>query len=191
MILRNLLKIGGWQTCLMATLAWLSAGQAAPMLSLRAMPGQFAATFRTVEWRLVPSPVPHRGAEYESLMQVADSDLSDFRLAGMTIRCHASRLETLFILAEPVPPATKVHVELNAKGRKIAFSAQPIPTGAGVEVPLDIVGEIRGLWRDADVLNVSIGADDLDVKGVISLEGLPRPLDDLEAACHRSLSESD
>ena len=138
---------------------------------------------RSVAWRSVRSPDPRGGSDYEALLQTAEFDRSDVGFAGMMIRCRNQKLETIFVVLQPLPPGTQARVTISTEGVNQVYDASPIPTGAGLMVPIDIAQDIQIRWRQTRELAVTIKTSETEIKGAVSLEGLRSPLSRLEAAC--------
>lgn len=134
-------------------------------------------------WRQARSPDPRGGSDYEALLQTADFARSDPGLAGMMVRCREGKIESIFVVVEPLPPRSAAQVRVTSTGFDETYLADVIPTGAGLAVPLDMAAEIRGRLRHAPDLSVTIRTAQGQIGGAISLEGLATPLDALNVAC--------
>lgn len=156
-----------------------------------AAPGTATEVLTGVAWRHVASPDPSGGAENEALLQSAEFERSDVGLVGLMMRCHQGRVEPVVILLDPLPPGTPARITWTMDGFARTFASSPIPTGAGLSVPLSDP-EIATLGTtDAPTVEISVEQRGEQVRGAVSLAGLKEPLDALRQACAAKPLKSD
>lgn len=141
-----------------------------------------AAVRHPIAWRMLSSPGPHAGADNEAISQTADLETSDPGFIGMMVRCRNAALETILVVAEPLPPRATADVTLSGGGATVVAPATPIITGAGLQVPIDLVAQLNGAWAGEPALDVTIATPDR-IHGVVSLQGLRTPLLQLSRDC--------
>lgn len=138
-------------------------------------------------WRFVHVLSPVTGRSSPALLQVADLNHSDPGFIGTMIRCDATHdpaaLMMIFVVAQPFPPRVRPKVTLRNGMHAIIFTADVIPPGASISIPLNVKAQIHSAWRDATDVSVQINYRDMTLHGLIGLAGLSGELPDLAMAC--------
>jgi len=136
-------------------------------------------------WRLIRTPgPPDRGGEIVSIIRTADALASDPDFAGMVIRCReGTALQVAFVVVTPFPPKARPRITVDAKGAPTQFESAVIPPGSMLSLPDEAIALVRGPWASAGKLNVDIANGDSRIKGIVSLDGLPKALGELRSNC--------
>jgi len=141
------------------------------------------STTVSATWHLVRTTDPHGGRDTVSIIKAADISRSDLDLAGLVLRCHDGAIEVLLVLIEPLPPRAQPKVTVEAAGRRTEFNARVVSPGALVLLPSEATKLAAGPWQAAPELSITVAANPISIRGVISLAGLAAALPALQANC--------
>jgi hypothetical protein len=177
--------------CVLALVSVTTCGRAEPHLPCGG--GNTAAlqpdiVLSRAAWHEV-SPLDLSSADNRAVSQTAELDGSDPDFAGMMIRCREGKLETIFVVLNPLAPRTTARVRLQSQGGLEELDGSPIPTGAGISIPVDPLVDLQSRWRGGK-LEVALSAEGSDIHGVINLDGLIGPLMQLNAKCGTDMNQS-
>jgi hypothetical protein len=131
-------------------------------------------------WRQVGNP----GQEGLAFLRTADFEHSDPRFAGLILRCNKNqRIEPVLVVVEPFTASAQPKITLRVAGIESYVVGTILPTGVGIRLPLDEREIMRGPWRDAQELAVTIREGETVIKGVVKLSGLSAAIAALQLEC--------
>jgi hypothetical protein len=138
-------------------------------------------------WHIAHVISPTTKAPVSALLQVADPDRSDPDFIGMMIRCSDAAGRTtflpVFVIADPFPPQARPQVTLRDNDKSIVTTADVIPPGAAISIPIDIQEQILDTSPQTSNLSVVITYQHTTIHGAISLAGLSDGLSKLAPEC--------
>lgn len=141
-------------------------------------------------WRFVRVQSPMTDTLSPALLQVADLNHSDPGFIGTMIRCDATHDSAapmmVFVVAQPFPPRARPKVTLRNGTHALILTANVIPPGASISIPLDVEAQIHSAWRGASGVSVQINYQAMMLHGLVDLSGLSGQLPDLAAACAKA-----
>jgi hypothetical protein len=134
-------------------------------------------------WKLLRSRDPAGGPDAISIVRTAEPSRSDPDIAGLMLRCSASRIETLVVVIEPSSPRARLRVTLGAKGASTALEATAVPPFTALLLPPEATSMLSGPWLSAPELSIEISGDRKPANAVVLLAGLGQALERLTAGC--------
>jgi hypothetical protein len=134
-------------------------------------------------WRLVKTADPHGGPKTVSIMHISDTSKSDFGLAGLTLRCGPTGIETLLVLLDPPPQGSHPLVTVKDGQHEMQFVATLVEGGQMLLLPQEASNSANTIWQSATELALAIASNPSPIRGVVPIEGLPGALRSLTQAC--------
>jgi hypothetical protein len=135
-------------------------------------------------WPLVRTPNPKGGPDAVAITKTADTARSDPDLAGLIIRCQQKPgFEIALGTVRPFPPLTKRDVVFTLGTEHSILHAEASPAGTALILPIDATAFTTGPWRGLKELAVTIKDPEVEIRGVIPLDGLAPALAKLTANC--------
>ena len=167
----------------------LKARFVAPVVAMAALlvpllaAAQTGSTGSVGTWRSGFADDPHGGRRVPFISRSADLDSPDVDIVGLTVRCGQSGPEAILIVADPLPPRGVARVRLDAAGSTDVVEATPIPTGAGLVLPIDVQARAVGAWGRSATLTATVTREGLVSRASFSLDGFAAALARLESEC--------
>ena len=135
-------------------------------------------------WPLVVTHRPAGARDAVAIMRTADTTRSDPDLAGLMIRCEEKPgFEVLLALVRPFPPRTQREVVVGTGAAQSVLHAQVSSLGTGLILPVEASMFTTGPWRGLKELAVVIKDPEIEIHGVIPLDGLAPAMTKLSARC--------
>jgi hypothetical protein len=135
-------------------------------------------------WALIRTPNPKGGPDAVAITKTADTARSDPDLAGLIIRCQQKPgFEIALGTVRPFPPRTKRDVVFTIGTEQSILHAEASPAGTALILPIDATAFTTGPWRGLKELAVTIKDPEIEIRGVIPLDGLAPALTKLAANC--------
>jgi len=135
-------------------------------------------------WALIRTRNPKGGPDAVAITKTADTARSDPDLAGLIIRCQEKPgFEIALGTVRPFPPRTKRDVVFTFGTEQSILHAEASPAGTALILPIDATAFTTGPWRGLKELAVTIKDPEVEIRGVIPLDGLAPALAKLTANC--------
>ena len=134
-------------------------------------------------WRSGFADDPHGGGRVPFISRSAELDSPDTDIIGLTVRCGHAGPEAILVVADPLPPRGHAQVTLDAAGSSDVVDATPIPTGAGLVLPIDVRVRAAGSWGRGTILAATLMHDGMVSHAKFTLDGFGGALARLESEC--------
>ena len=134
-------------------------------------------------WHLIRTKNPNGGPDAVSVSHTADVIRSDLDFAGVMLRCGEKDIEVIVVAVTPFSPRAKPEVTVRVDAQEWRFSAQVIPPGAELQLPVEAVRLASGSWRSARELTVQVVSQEQSFAGVVGIEGIGEALAALRVYC--------
>jgi hypothetical protein len=149
----------------------------APAVSPEAKSGQDT-------WPLIVTHRSAGGRDAVAIMRTADTSRSDPDLAGLMIRCgEKPGFEVLLAVVRPFPPRARRDVVIGSGATQMVLQAKISSLGTGIILPVEATVFTTGPWQGLKELSVAIKAPEMEIRGVIPLDGLAPAMTRLSANC--------
>lgn len=135
-------------------------------------------------WPLVVTHHPAGGRDAVAIMRTADTSRSDPDLAGLMIRCaEKPGFEVLLAVVRPLPPRARREVVIGSGVTQVALQTEISSLGTGLILPVEATAFTTGRWQELKELAVAIKDPEMDIRGVIPLDGIASAMARLAASC--------
>jgi len=119
-----------------------------------------------------------------AIMRTADTSRSDPDLAGLMIRCaEKPGFEVLLAVVRPLPPRARREVVIGSGVTQVALQTEISSLGTGLILPVEATAFTTGRWQELKELAVAIKDPEMDIRGVIPLDGIASAMARLAASC--------
>jgi hypothetical protein len=133
-------------------------------------------------WRLVRTPDPRGGPDAVSVLHAADTARSDLNLAGLTLRCSQTSVETLLVVLEPLARGSQYAVLVKSGSAEARFEAKALQGGEMLLLPAGATALAGGAWQREPELSIDI-ATPSPIHGYVPLGGLSSAMQALSQNC--------
>jgi hypothetical protein len=136
------------------------------------------------QWSLVVTHPPKGGRDAVAIMRTADTSRSDLDLAGLMIRCaEKSGFEVLLAVLRPFPPRAQREVVIDSGTTQVTLQTKISSPGTAFVLPVEATAFTTGPWQGLKELTVAIKDPDMDIRGVIPLDGIASAMTRLSTSC--------
>jgi hypothetical protein len=181
---------------LIASLAFLPSRSSAVesgviFAAAESVPGSIAQTIgpkstagQSSKWGLARARGRKDDEQFVTIMRTADTLKSDPEFVGLMVRCGPqSRIDVLLVVVTPLPPQSRPRVTITSPKQSVSFVATTAAGGAAIALPVEASELVAGAWHAVPALSISIEENDIGIRGLVDLTGLPAAYRNLLGNC--------